>query len=314
MKNKLLLCFLLSLIALIACQQDSTLITGIADNQSARAAVNDITHLRIIKDSGIIRYIGLEGGFYGIVCKSGNYDPINLPREFMKDGLSVEFTAEICYDMASYHMWGTLVKLISMQTTNSRKKIVMDTGIMHQYFIQGHPWVIAGTTGSYQPINLPDKFEIEGLNVRFVGFIRTDIIIIPPLWPLIELTNIEAIDNSPLPVNLYEEFKLQVGKSAIVQKDNVLFTFKSVIQDSRCPSDVICVWQGEAVINVNVKIGDVDYGDFKMSTYRPNIIYVGTYYIQFNNLYPYPATNIKINPNEYVGYFLIGSILDTPRQ
>ncbi|MBN2532118.1 MAG: hypothetical protein JXB88_04470 [Spirochaetales bacterium] len=261
---------------------------------------------KIIKDTGVIRYINLEGGFYGIIGRKGNYDPVNLPRVFMQDGLAVEFTAEVLEDMASIHMWGTLVRLISMKTLDTtEKKLIMDEGVVHQRFIQGYPWLIEATTGTYQILNLPNSFQIEGLKVRFVGVIRDDINIMPPLWPLVEIIEIEKI-GGPEIIRLGERFKLPVGQSAYEPRQKILFTFKSVLQDSRCPSDVVCFWEGEAIILVNVNIAGRDYGDFKMSTHvRPSVIYVGRYSIRFLDLVPYPVSTDPIDPDEYVGYFLI---------
>lgn len=37
----------------------------------------------IISETGTVKYIDLEGGFFGIIGDSGkNYDPINLSEEF----------------------------------------------------------------------------------------------------------------------------------------------------------------------------------------------------------------------------------------
>ena len=44
--------------------------------------------------SGTIRYVRIEGGFYAIYGDNGEqYNPINLPRAFKKDGLRVAFQA-----------------------------------------------------------------------------------------------------------------------------------------------------------------------------------------------------------------------------
>jgi hypothetical protein len=224
----------------------------------------------------------------------------------MQDGLAVEFTGE-ALNTYSIHMWGTPVRLISMVTLDSERKLIMDEGVMHHYFIQGSPWVIEATTGSYQPINLPEEFAVENLKVRFVGMIRDDIVIIPPIWPILELFEIEKIGGGPIIVNLGERFKLPEGESALVQKDRVLLTFKKVLTDSRCPKGAVCIWEGEAVILVNVKIGNRDYGDFKMTTHdNPSIIYVGRYSIRFLDLYPYPELNPPSDDViDYVGYFII---------
>ncbi len=66
----------------------------------------------IIKGTGTITYIEVEGGFYGIVtANNGHYDPINLSPEFKVNGLRVEFNAKIRKDLGSYHMWGTIIEL-----------------------------------------------------------------------------------------------------------------------------------------------------------------------------------------------------------
>ncbi|MFQ6114636.1 MAG: DUF333 domain-containing protein, partial [bacterium] len=50
----------------------------------------------IIDDTGTVKFIQLEGGFYGIVADNGkNYLPINLAPEFKVDRLRVRFKAKI---------------------------------------------------------------------------------------------------------------------------------------------------------------------------------------------------------------------------
>jgi len=272
-----------------------------------RAATDPVIIAKIIKDVGVIRYIDLEGGFYGIIGKTGNYDPINLPKEFQKSGLRVKFVAEIAI-VNSIHMWGTPIKLISILSTNTKPTLIMDSGVLHQKMIQGGPWIVEATTNTYQLLKLPDEFMVENLNVLFVGIIRTDIIIIPALWPLVEITSIEKLPGSPVIVNLKEEFKLPVKATASIPRAGILFTFKSVLQDSRCPTGVECFWAGEAVILVNIVIRGVDYGDYKLSTYpvsASNIVTVGGYSFQFNDLWPYPVYKSPIDPKSYVGYFII---------
>lgn len=62
--------------------------------------------------TGTVKYIGLEGGFYGIYGDDSlHYDPINLPKEFQKDSLRIRFEAKIRSDLASYHMWGKIIEL-----------------------------------------------------------------------------------------------------------------------------------------------------------------------------------------------------------
>ena len=65
---------------------------------------------------GTVRYIALEGGFYGIRGDDGhNYDPINLPREFRVDGKRIVFGAMERPDLGSFHMWGIIIELLQIE-------------------------------------------------------------------------------------------------------------------------------------------------------------------------------------------------------
>ena len=69
----------------------------------------------IISEIGTVKYIDIEGGFFGIIGDSGKkYDPINLSEEFKKDNLRVSFDAKIREDMVSIHMWGTIVEILEI--------------------------------------------------------------------------------------------------------------------------------------------------------------------------------------------------------
>jgi dienelactone hydrolase len=70
-----------------------------------------------VSGTGTVKYINnVEGGFYGIVADDGNnYDPINLGQEFKEDGLRIYFEAKIRNDIASIHMWGTLIEILAIK-------------------------------------------------------------------------------------------------------------------------------------------------------------------------------------------------------
>jgi len=69
-----------------------------------------------ISGKGTVKFLDFEGGFYGIISDNGeNYDPINLSKEFKVDGLRVRFDAKKQEDMASFHMWGTIIEIINIE-------------------------------------------------------------------------------------------------------------------------------------------------------------------------------------------------------
>lgn len=65
---------------------------------------------------GTVRYISLEGGFYGIISdKNENFDPINLPKVYQIDGKRIIFTYKERRDLASFHMWGKIIEIIEIK-------------------------------------------------------------------------------------------------------------------------------------------------------------------------------------------------------
>ena len=66
--------------------------------------------------TGTVRYIPLEGGFFGIVSDDGGrYDPSNLKEEFCKDGLRVRVRAKALKDVVGFHMWGSIIEVVEIE-------------------------------------------------------------------------------------------------------------------------------------------------------------------------------------------------------
>ncbi len=66
--------------------------------------------------TGTVKYISLEGGFYGITTDDNiNLDPLNLSKEFQVDGKRISFKYVEKKDMASFHMWGIIVEIIEIR-------------------------------------------------------------------------------------------------------------------------------------------------------------------------------------------------------
>ncbi len=71
-----------------------------------------------VLDTGTIVYVGLEGGFYGIVDDHGrHWDPSNLPSSFQTDSLRVRFEG-IITDRPTFHMWGRTIELTAIKRLN----------------------------------------------------------------------------------------------------------------------------------------------------------------------------------------------------
>jgi hypothetical protein len=78
------------------------------------------TSSEYIEAQGTITYVGLEGGFWGILASDGRkFDPVNLPDKFKKDGLIVRVKLRPRDELAGTHMWGQMVEVIEIRIATS---------------------------------------------------------------------------------------------------------------------------------------------------------------------------------------------------
>jgi len=66
---------------------------------------------------GFIKYIELEGGFFGIMTEDGSkYFPDYLDSDFKVDGLSVRVQATPQEQILGIQMWGTPIEIIKIES------------------------------------------------------------------------------------------------------------------------------------------------------------------------------------------------------
>ncbi|MBI1919539.1 MAG: hypothetical protein HYS23_00510 [Geobacter sp.] len=76
-----------------------------------------------ISITGTVVHVDLEGGFWGVVGDDGKqYDVPNLPKEFRKHGLRVKFAARLSPGQISFHMWGVIVEVVSIEKIGEMSK------------------------------------------------------------------------------------------------------------------------------------------------------------------------------------------------
>jgi hypothetical protein len=51
-------------------------------------------------------------------------------------------------------------------------------------------------------------------------------------------------------IGLGKEFELKVDQEAVVEGEGLTIAFESVLEDSRCPKGVDCIWSGNAKISI----------------------------------------------------------------
>jgi hypothetical protein len=92
----------------------------------------DDTKSGLIQTTGTVVWVPLEGGFYGIIGDDGTqYDPLNLPEEYAEDGFRIGFTAIEEQNVASIHMWGTIITITG--TTPISQDGTYNKGILVDY-------------------------------------------------------------------------------------------------------------------------------------------------------------------------------------
>ena len=101
-----------------------------------------------------------------------------------------------------------------------------------------------------------------------------------------------------------EPFQLAVGERAVV--GGVSIRFVTVPSDSRCPTTVVCIWEGDGA--VLVEIGPVAGGgaaDTLHTRDNPKAIDLGEITLELVRLDPYPETPGGIPAEEYVATFVV---------
>lgn len=99
---------------------------------------------------------------------------------------------------------------------------------------------------------------------------------------------------------------VKVGKQKRESRSRITVKFLSLVEDSRCPTDVQCIQAGNARIKVQVS----------MAGSAPEILEMNTmlgarggkydsYAINLTSLTPSPKSNVRLNRNAYTATFTV---------
>ena len=104
-------------------------------------------------------------------------------------------------------------------------------------------------------------------------------------------------DVPTVPVNT--DFEVTIGGMARIQDSWLLVRFDTVTEDSRCPADVQCVWEGNATARVTVdSAGTAAIAEFRTS--RPQPVSVFGWTLELRQLRPARATQAVPKAGDYV--------------
>jgi len=94
---------------------------------------------------------------------------------------------------------------------------------------------------------------------------------------------------------------LAIGRSARVPDTNVTVTVDDVTEDSRCPTGVTCIWEGDAVVKVRVTEGKAKPATYLLHTSGrfSRTATHGKLKLQLAGVKPYPAADTRIPRTAY---------------
>lgn len=97
--------------------------------------------------------------------------------------------------------------------------------------------------------------------------------------------------------NIGEEVVFKHGEINQSNINSLEFAITS-INDSRCPSDVQCVWQGK--VDVTIRIEKPSVGTIELSSYNNSIDTLGDFSFELIDVAPYPVSTEAIELKDYL--------------
>lgn len=92
-----------------------------------------------------------------------------------------------------------------------------------------------------------------------------------------------------------ETFSVAIGEQKVTTTGKITVKFIEVLEDSRCPPHVTCIWAGNAKVKMSVKKGRKAAKTFELnSTLDPKTIVFEGYDITFVDLRMIPGEEVKV--------------------
>lgn len=107
-------------------------------------------------------------------------------------------------------------------------------------------------------------------------------------------------------IRLGQEFELKINQEAMVEGEGLAVAFESVLEDSRCPEGVDCIWSGNAKIKVRSGKQKQTLATIELNTnVGPKISSYLNYEISLVALKPRPKADKPVQPNEYKATLIV---------
>lgn len=114
--------------------------------------------------------------------------------------------------------------------------------------------------------------------------------------------------------NLDTDFVVGVGETAVISSEGLSITFIEVTEDSRCPVDVTCVWEGNAATAIELAHAMVETPASLNTALEPRTATLAGYTVKLIGLAPKPREQGSIDPASYRATFRVSLTTEEERQ
>ncbi len=154
---------------------------------------------RVVSGEGTVRFIDLDGGFYGIVTTTGEqYRPDNLPAAMKHEGLRIRFEGVVRDSAPDTLTWGRTLSLTGISLSGGQ---ISSSGTVKYIELEGGFFGIITPDGrKYLPLNLPKEFQVDGMPVTFTAREKTDLATIFMWGTPLNLESIDSLGRLSLPL------------------------------------------------------------------------------------------------------------------
>jgi predicted rRNA methylase YqxC with S4 and FtsJ domains len=107
-------------------------------------------------------------------------------------------------------------------------------------------------------------------------------------------------------VSLNEQFTIKAGQQVAIKGEKLSVQFSSVQNESRCPTGVQCVWEGNAAVSIEASKKRKKAVQAILNTnIQPNELAYKKYRIRLLGLNPYPRIDEKIEAKDYEAVMIV---------
>jgi hypothetical protein len=119
-------------------------------------------------------------------------------------------------------------------------------------------------------------------------------------------------DFSVVPAELDKPFQLKINQTGFIKGENIKIIFLNVTEDSRCPSDVECIWPGQVTILIDIFKSFQSIGEFNLTIPGESdeiaIIEFDGYSLKMIKVEPYPISTQEIKLSDYIITFIVNKL------